>query len=63
MTDLRVMSMNLENLFSPGVNFYGSQYTQAEFDQKMDWVARTFGHHHVGSPGAGGTHIHTGLLS
>ena len=33
------MSMNLENLFSPNVNFYGSQYTQAEYDAKMDWIA------------------------
>ena len=33
------MSMNLENLFSPNVDFYGSQYTQAEYDRKMDWIA------------------------
>ena len=41
MPSLRIMSMNLENLFSPGVNFYGSHYTQAEFDEKMDWIAGT----------------------
>lgn len=30
--------MNLENLFSPGQQFYGSQYTQQEYDRKVDWI-------------------------
>ena len=37
-TSLRIMSMNLENLFSPGKEFYGSQYTQAEYDDKVNWI-------------------------
>ncbi len=37
-TSLRIMSMNLENLFSPGKEFYGSQYSQAEYDAKVDWI-------------------------
>jgi predicted extracellular nuclease len=37
-TSLRIMSINLENLFSPGKEFYGSQYTQAEYDDKVDWI-------------------------
>jgi predicted extracellular nuclease len=37
-TSLRVMSINLENLFSPGQVFYGSQYSQAEFDAKIEWI-------------------------
>jgi predicted extracellular nuclease len=37
-TSLRVMFINLENLFSPGDQFYGSQYTQAEYDAKVNWI-------------------------
>jgi predicted extracellular nuclease len=38
-TSLRVMSMNLENLFEPGIPFYGKTYTQKEFDNKIHWIA------------------------
>lgn len=37
-TSLRLMFMNAENLFSPGQNFYGSQYSQAEYDAKVGWI-------------------------
>lgn len=37
-TSLRIMSMNLENLFSPDKEFYGSQYTPAEYDDKVNWI-------------------------
>jgi len=48
-TSLRIMSMNLENLFSPGKEFYGSQYSPAEYDKKMDWIGSVIakGHVHV----------------
>lgn len=36
---LRLLTMNLENLFSPNVTFYGSQYTQQQYDDKMNWIA------------------------
>lgn len=38
-TSLRLMSINLENLFEPGISFYGRTYTQAEFDAKISWIA------------------------
>jgi predicted extracellular nuclease len=38
-TSLRVMSINLENLFEPGISFYGKTYTQQEFDNKIRWIA------------------------
>ena len=38
-TSLRLMSANLENLFSPGVNFYGRSYTQGEYTEKINWIA------------------------
>ena len=37
-TSLRVMSINLENLFSPGEKFYGSQYSQVEYEAKVNWI-------------------------
>jgi len=37
-TSLRVMSVNLENLFSPGEVFYGSHYTQDEYEAKVSWI-------------------------
>lgn len=37
-TSLRIMSMNLENLFSPGKKFYGSKYSPAEYKAKIDWI-------------------------
>jgi len=37
-TSLRVMSMNVENLFSPGIQFYKSMYSQQEYDEKVDWI-------------------------
>ncbi|MCK5124754.1 MAG: hypothetical protein KAR42_00715 [candidate division Zixibacteria bacterium] len=38
-TRLRLMSMNLENLFSPGENFYGKSYTVDEYKSKIKWIA------------------------
>jgi predicted extracellular nuclease len=38
-TTLRLVSMNLENLFTPGQNFYGSSYSQDEYAEKIDWIA------------------------
>jgi len=38
-TSLLILFLNCENLFSPGENFYGSAYTQAEYDAKIDWMA------------------------
>ena len=38
-TSLRLMSINLENLFSPGVEFYGKKYSEAEYKDKINWVA------------------------
>lgn len=38
-TSLRIMYMNVENLFSPGQSFYGSQYDQQEYDDKVNWIA------------------------
>ena len=37
-TSLRLISINLENLFSPGVKFYGSQYSATEYEAKVNWV-------------------------
>lgn len=37
-TSLRVLSMNVENLFSPGITFYNSKYSQKEYDEKIDWI-------------------------
>lgn len=38
-TSLRLMLMNVENLFSPGNHFYGSSYTENEFKDKVDWIS------------------------
>jgi hypothetical protein len=35
---LRVMLLNLENLFSPGVKFYGDSYSQQQYDAKIAWI-------------------------
>ncbi|NNL76704.1 MAG: hypothetical protein HKO68_10260 [Desulfobacterales bacterium] len=40
-TSLRIMFMNVENLFSPGQSFYGSFYNQQEYDDKTKWIADT----------------------
>jgi predicted extracellular nuclease len=37
-TSLRVMLLNVENLFSPGVNFYGSHYTEEQYTNKVNWL-------------------------
>ncbi|MDY6877278.1 MAG: hypothetical protein SWK90_13890 [Chloroflexota bacterium] len=37
-TSLRILFMNLENLFSPGKKFYGSQYSPAEYNDKVNWI-------------------------
>lgn len=37
-TSLRLMFMNAENLFSPGNSFYGSEYTPAEYQNKVAWI-------------------------
>ncbi len=37
-TSLRILAMNLENLFSPGQQFYGSTYTAAEYQNKVEWI-------------------------
>lgn len=37
-TTLRIMSMNLENLFSPGKKFYNSKYTDEEYKDKVNWI-------------------------
>jgi len=42
-TSLRVMSMNLENLFSPGYPFYGTEYSLSEYRAKMDWIGAMIG--------------------
>lgn len=46
-TSLRLMSANLENLFSPGVSFYGRTYTQQEYDAKVGWIAALIANSHV----------------
>jgi len=46
-TSLRVMSINLENLFSPGRSFYGQQYTASEYQNKLNWVGSMIGRHQV----------------
>jgi predicted extracellular nuclease len=38
-TSLRLMSINLENLFEPGISFYNRTYTQDEFDNKIQWIS------------------------
>ena len=37
-TSLRIMFMNAENLFSPPNQFYGSEYTQNQYDEKINWI-------------------------
>lgn len=37
---LRLGGMNLENLFSPGVSFYGATYTDEQYYNKVGWIAR-----------------------
>ena len=37
-TSLRVMFINLENLFSPGNTFYGQEYTPAQYADKVAWI-------------------------
>lgn len=37
--NLRIMFMNAENLFLPGRNFHGAQYTQEEYTHKIDWIS------------------------
>jgi hypothetical protein len=32
------MFMNAENLFSPGQKFYGSEYTQEQYNAKVSWI-------------------------
>jgi hypothetical protein len=39
MTSLRVMTMNVENLFSPGNTFYGAEHTPEEYRDKVNWSA------------------------
>jgi len=40
-TSLRVMFLNTENLFSPGVQIYGKGgYSQTEYDAKIDWISK-----------------------
>ena len=46
-TSIRIMSMNVENLFSPGNAFYGSQYTESEYDAKLDWIGSMIAQCHV----------------
>jgi len=38
-TSLRLAFLNAENLFSPGHQFYGSQYSEAEYLAKIDWIS------------------------
>jgi predicted extracellular nuclease len=40
-TTLRVLYINAENLFSPGVRFYNSQYTESEYLGKINWLGST----------------------
>ena len=40
-TTLRIGFMNTENLFSPGVTFYTSKYTQKQYDEKVDWIGKS----------------------
>ena len=46
-TSLRVMFINLENLFSTGQSFYGQQYTASEYQAKLNWIGSMIGRHHV----------------
>ena len=39
------MFLNAENIFSPGHNFYGSQYSQTEYDAKVDWIGAMVADH------------------
>jgi endonuclease/exonuclease/phosphatase family metal-dependent hydrolase len=39
-TSLRIGFMNSENLFSPGQNFYGSEYTPKQYAEKVDWIGK-----------------------
>lgn len=38
-TSLRLMTANLENLFSPPNTFYGSTYTEVEYTDKINWIS------------------------
>jgi hypothetical protein len=40
-TTLRIGFVNTENLFSPGVNFYGSVYTAEQYEEKVNWIGRS----------------------
>ena len=46
-TSLRIMFMNLKNLFSPGTSFYGSQYTPDQYNRKIDWIGSLIGAGHA----------------
>lgn len=40
-TTLRIMYINAENLFSPGVRFYSSSYSEGEYLGKINWLGST----------------------
>jgi len=40
-TTLRILYINAENLFSPGVKFYSSSYSEAEYLGKINWLGST----------------------
>jgi hypothetical protein len=39
-TSLRLGFMNTENLFSPGIKFYKSEYTPEQYEEKVEWIGR-----------------------
>lgn len=36
---LRLLFLNAENLFTPDEVFYGSKYTEEEYNEKVDWIS------------------------
>lgn len=40
-TTLRILYINAENLFSPGVRFYSSSYSEQEYLGKINWLGST----------------------
>jgi predicted extracellular nuclease len=42
-TSLRIMSLNVENLFSPGNQFYGSEYEPDKYQDKVNWIGYLIG--------------------
>ena len=46
-TSLRLMFINLENLFTPGVEFYERIYSPVEYAQKINWISNRIAENQV----------------